>query len=39
VGDVDVEVDEYIVVSFRNPTNARMGGFWGLGFAVSQNDD
>ena len=26
--------DEYIVVSFTNPTNARPGGFWGLGFGV-----
>ena len=23
----------------RYPTNARMGGFWGLGFAVISNDD
>ncbi len=26
--------DEYVVVSFNAPTNARMGGFWGLGFGV-----
>lgn len=33
------EPDEYVVVSFRNPTNARMGGFWGLGFGVIIDDD
>ncbi len=26
--------DELIVVSFTNPTNATMGGFWGLGFGT-----
>ncbi len=26
--------DEFFVVSFHNPTNAHMGGFWGLGFGV-----
>ena len=38
-GDPNVEPDEYIVVSFRNPTNAVMGGFWGLGFGIIANDD
>lgn len=38
-GDTTVETDEYIVVSFTHPTNARMGGFWGLGFGVITNDD
>lgn len=38
-GDLIVEDDEYVVVSFHDPTNARMGGFWGLGFAVIANDD
>jgi hypothetical protein len=26
--------DEFILVSFSTPTNARMGGFWGLGFGI-----
>ncbi len=26
--------DEYLVISFSAPTNARIGGFWGLGFGV-----
>jgi len=39
VGDARPEPDEYVVVSFAQPTNARMGGFWGLGFAVIANDD
>ena len=38
-GDLEVESDEYLVVSFRNPTNAVMGGFWGLGFGGITNDD
>ena len=38
-GDTTAETDEYIVVSFTHPTNARMGGFWGLGFGVITNDD
>lgn len=38
-GDTLVERDEYLVVSFRNPTNARIGGFYGLGFGVIANDD
>jgi Calx-beta domain len=38
-GDVLAEGDEYVVVSFRNPTNAVMGGFWGLGFGVIDDDD
>ncbi len=38
-GDTLVEPDEYVVVSFHDPTNAVMGGFWGLGFAVITNDD
>jgi hypothetical protein len=27
---------EYVVVSFTDPTNADMGGFWGLGFGLIQ---
>ena len=38
-GDTLVEPDEYIVVSFHDPTNATVGGFWGLGFGVITNDD
>jgi hypothetical protein len=38
-GDTTVEPDEYIVVSFTNPTNAQMGGYWGLGFGLITNDD
>ena len=38
-GDTLVEPDEYLVVSFHDPTNAIMGGFWGLGFGVISNDD
>jgi len=38
-GDTVLEPNEYIVVSFRNPTNAVMGGFYGLGFGTITNDD
>ena len=38
-GDTLVEPAEWIVVSFNHPTNAKMGGFWGLGFGVIANDD
>ena len=38
-GDTLVEPDEYIVVSFHDPTNATMGGFWGLGLGIITNDD
>jgi hypothetical protein len=38
-GDVLDEPDEFIVVSLTNPTNARMGGYWGLGFGVIGDDD
>ena len=36
-GDTLVEPDEYIVVSFHDPTNANMGGFWGLGLRRSSS--
>jgi hypothetical protein len=39
IGDELIESDELLVVSFRNPTNAQMGGFWGLGFGGITNDD
>ncbi len=39
-GDTVFEADDTVVVSFTNPTGgATIGGFWGLGFAVVQNDD
>jgi hypothetical protein len=38
-GDVLVEPDEWVTVSFKNPTNAKMGGFYGLGFGIITNDD
>jgi len=38
-GDTAVEPDEWITVSFRNPTNAKIGSFYGLGFGVISNDD
>jgi hypothetical protein len=38
-GDTLVEPDEYLIVSFHDPTNAVMGGFWGLGFGTIVNDD
>ncbi len=34
-GDTLVEPDEYIVVSFHDPTNANMGGYWGSASAAS----
>ena len=34
VADSSPGPDEYVVVSFNHPTNATMGGFWGLGFGV-----
>lgn len=38
-GDTLVEPNEYFVVSFRNPTNALLDGFMGLGFVGITNDD
>jgi hypothetical protein len=38
-GDTTFEPDEYVVVSFANPRNAVMGGYWGLGFGVVVNDE
>ena len=38
-GDTLVEPDEVIVVAFGYPTNAKIGGFYGLGFASILNDD
>jgi hypothetical protein len=37
IGGVPVALGEYFVVQCGNPTNATMGGFWGLGFgAITQ---
>ena len=38
-GDSVDEPDEVIVVALREPTNASIGGFWGLGFGVITDDD
>ena len=38
-GDTLVEPNEWITISFNHPTNAKMGGFYGLGFGVITNDD
>lgn len=38
-GDTLVEPDEWVLVAFGNPTNATVGGFYGLGFGGITNDD
>ncbi len=38
-GDYFPEHDNVFVVQFGRPHNARMGGFWGLGFGKIVNDD
>jgi hypothetical protein len=38
-GDLLDETDELFAVSFHDPTNAVMGGFWGLGFGGIFDDD
>jgi sugar lactone lactonase YvrE len=38
-GDTQVEPDEYIIVSFHDPTNAKLGGVWGLGYGVITDDE
>jgi hypothetical protein len=38
-GDTLVEPNEWVTISFNHPTNAKMGGFYGLGFGIIQNDD
>ena len=30
-GDTQIEADENVLVSFSNPTNASLGGYYGLG--------
>lgn len=37
--DDAVENDELVVVSFRSPAGARLGGFFGLGFGVIVDDE
>jgi len=39
VGDALDEPDESVYISLRNPTNARIGGFYGLGFVVILDDE
>jgi len=39
IGDQTAEGSELVVVSFQKPTNARIGGFWGLGFGAIVDDD
>ena len=39
VGDTAMEDDEWVAITFTNPTNATIGGFWGLGLLLVQNDD
>jgi hypothetical protein len=34
LGDSSSGSDEYLFVVFTNPTNASVGGFWGIGFGV-----
>ena len=38
-GDAVDEPDELIVIALREPTNASIGGFWGLGFGMITDDD
>ncbi len=38
-GDTTVEPDEFVLVSFSQPTNAKVGGYFGLGFGRINNDD
>jgi hypothetical protein len=38
-GDTSIEPDEYVAVAFSQPTNAVVGGFYGLGFGLIVNDD
>jgi hypothetical protein len=39
VGDHDPEAPSYVVVSFTNPSGARLGGFLGLGAVFLTDDD
>jgi glucose/arabinose dehydrogenase/PKD repeat protein len=39
LGDLLDEADEVLLVSFQTPTNAKLGGFFGLGFGVITDND
>jgi hypothetical protein len=39
LGDTVVEPDEQFLITTSNPTNARIGGFYGIGVGTIQNDD
>ena len=39
VTDTVPETGELVVVSFQSPPNARLGGFFGLGFGAIVDDD
>ena len=39
VGDTVVEIDEWLLVAFSDPTDAILGGWSGLGLVLIQNDD
>ena len=39
VGDTVVEIDEWLLVAFSDPTDAILGGWSGLGLGLIQNDD
>jgi hypothetical protein len=39
LGDTTIEPDDYVVAAFTNPQNATIGGFYGLGFAIIEDDD
>ncbi len=39
IGDTDDEFPEAFLVSFRNPTGATLGGFFGLGAGLILDDD
>ena len=38
-GDLVPEPDEGFLISFTNPANATVGGFYGLGFGLITDDD
>lgn len=39
IDDKEPEPFEYAPVLFREPTNARLGGWWGIGLALVSDDD
>ena len=39
IGDVTDEPNEFVLVAFDAPTNAELGGFYGLGVATIADDD